>query len=101
MFKTILREGAINSICTYEVRNQSGDLLDLTAYDSVRLYIEGYASTYITATSATAAGIVTITFPSAVMVKGKYGAKFIAVDNTTDMIPLGLVGEIVVLGAWE
>lgn len=100
MFITTLRVGAVNVPVTYEIRDQENNLATLTGYDSVRLYIKGYSSSYITAT-VNSTGNVTVTFPAGVMVAGEYEAKFIAVDNTNDMIPLGLCGKIKVLDTWE
>lgn len=101
MFRTVLKEGMVNVPVTYEIRDHNQSLLTLSGYDSVRLYIQGYSSDYLTAT-VNSAGNVTVTFPSAVMSDvGIKKAYFIAVDNTTDLIPLGETGEIVVKGEFE
>ncbi len=101
MFKTILRVGAVDVPITYEIRDQDNNLATLSGYDAVRLYIQGYASPGYIAAVVNSAGNVTVTFPVSDMAAGEKVAKFIAVDNTTDFIPLGLTGIVKVLGEWE
>ena len=102
MFRTVLRQGMIDVPITYEIRDENNNLATLSGYDSVRLYIEGYSSSYLTAT-VNSAGNVTVTFPTEIMAdKSVKKAYFVATDNTnTDFIPIGEVGEIVVKGTWE
>ena len=95
-----LRKGAINVPVQFEIRD-GNDLLTLTGYDSVKLYINGYASSPITATLIST-GVVSVTFPSAFCaVTGEYKAYFGAFDNTTDFIPLGESFIIKVIDTWD
>lgn len=95
-----LRKGAINVPVQFEIRD-SNDLLTLSGYDSVKLYINGYASSPITATIISA-GLVSITFPTALCAQvGEYKAYFGAFDNTTDFIPLGDSFIIKVIDTWD
>lgn len=98
MVETSLRVGAVDVTVEYTIRD-GNDLLDMSGYDAVRLYIQNYASTYITA-SVVSTGIVRVIYPSAFMVKGNYNAKFQGVSGSA-LIPLGQVIKIIVKGEWE
>lgn len=98
MVETVLRENAGSIPIQYEIYD-GNDLMDVSGYDAVRLYIQGYASNYITA-SVISTGVVNVIYPSSFMTKGNYKAKFQALTGS-DLIPLGQIITIIVKGTWE